>query len=133
LILPELTMKSTCFSFATLVMGTFFANAQGSHYTNGYTKSNGTYVQGHYSTNPNNTTSDNWSTRGNVNPVTGAPGTKSPSSGGYTGASGSGYTGSSGSGYTGASGSGYTGSSKSGYTGSSGSSYTGSYNSGFKK
>jgi opacity protein-like surface antigen len=54
------------------------ALAQGSHYVAGYVRSDGTYVQGHYQTNPNSTTSDNWSTRGNTNPYTGQPGTRSP-------------------------------------------------------
>ena len=46
------------------------------HYVKGYTRSNGTYVAPHYQTNPNSTTSDNYSTRGNVNPYTGVAGTK---------------------------------------------------------
>jgi hypothetical protein len=33
-------------------------------------------VAPHYQTNPNTTRLDNWSTRGNVNPYTGAMGTK---------------------------------------------------------
>jgi hypothetical protein len=46
-------------------------------YVNGYTRKNGTYVSGHYRSDANSTKSDNWSTRGNVNPYTGKPGTKS--------------------------------------------------------
>jgi len=42
----------------------------------GYVKKDGTYVAPHYRTTPNVTTSDNYSTRGNVNPYTGEPGTK---------------------------------------------------------
>jgi len=42
-----------------------------SHYTNGYVRQNGTYVPPHYQTNPNNSTSDNYRTRGNYNPNTG--------------------------------------------------------------
>lgn len=48
----------------------------GVHFTHGYYRKNGTYVQGHYSTNPNGTRNDNFSTRGNVNPYTGEVGTK---------------------------------------------------------
>jgi hypothetical protein len=48
---------------------------------NGYTKQNGTYVEPYHRSAPNNTTSDNYSTRGNTNPYTGAPGTRDP---GYT-------------------------------------------------
>lgn len=47
-------------------------------YVNGYTRSDGTYVAGHYRSSPNSTTSDNYSTRGNVNPYTGAVGTRDP-------------------------------------------------------
>ena len=42
----------------------------------GYYKSNGTYVQPHYISSPNSTTSDNWSTSGNTNPYTGEKGTR---------------------------------------------------------
>ena len=54
--------------------------AQSSHYVQGYTRSNGTYVAPHYQTNPNSTISDNWSTRPNVNPYTGHVGTVNPNS-----------------------------------------------------
>ena len=49
-----------------------------SQYVLGYTRSNGTYVSGHYRSCANGTTSDNWSTRGNQNPYTGAWGTRDP-------------------------------------------------------
>lgn len=45
-------------------------------WVNGYTRSNGTYVQGHYRSSPNNTVNDNYSTKGNRNPYTGTYGTK---------------------------------------------------------
>jgi len=48
----------------------------GNHNVNGYVRNNGTYVQPHMLTNPNATRNDNYSTRGNVNPYTGVPGTK---------------------------------------------------------
>ena len=54
------------------------AIAQTSHPVAGYYRSNGTYVAPHYQTNPNGTTADNWSTKGNVNPYTGQPGTRNP-------------------------------------------------------
>jgi hypothetical protein len=41
-----------------------------------HTTSNGTYVSGHQQTNPNGTQLDNYGTRGNVNPHTGAVGTR---------------------------------------------------------
>lgn len=43
----------------------------------GYTRHNGTVVQPYMRTDPNSTKNDNYSTRGNVNPRTGTPGTKS--------------------------------------------------------
>lgn len=46
--------------------------------TRGYVKSNGTYVAPHYSTTPNATRTDNWTSRPNVNPYTGKAGTKNP-------------------------------------------------------
>jgi hypothetical protein len=46
------------------------------HYTHGYTRRDGTHVQGYHATNPNRTRNDNYSTRGNVNPYTGKLGTK---------------------------------------------------------
>ena len=49
------------------------------HYVHGYTRSNGTYVSGYHQTNPNGTKSDNWSSKGNVNPYTGKSGTVDPS------------------------------------------------------
>lgn len=60
-----------------------YSGTTGSGYTNpsnhsvgGYGKSNGTYVAPSYATNPNSTKSDNYSTKGNVNPYTGKAGTK---------------------------------------------------------
>ena len=44
----------------------------------GYYRKDGTYVAPHYRSDPNSTTHDNWSTKGNVNPYTGELGTKNP-------------------------------------------------------
>lgn len=49
-----------------------------SHGSSGYTTQSGSYVQPYRATNPNNTQMDNYSTRGNVNPYTGAVGTRTP-------------------------------------------------------
>jgi hypothetical protein len=49
-----------------------------SHYVQPHTTSSGSYVSGHYQTNSNNTQMDNYGTRGNVNPYTGAVGTRTP-------------------------------------------------------
>ena len=47
-------------------------------YTKGYQRRDGSYVQPHYSTTPNATNTDNYSTRGNTNPYTGQQGTVQP-------------------------------------------------------
>lgn len=47
-------------------------------YVNGYYRKDGTYVQPHYRSDRNGTKTDNWSTRGNINPYTGKRGTKNP-------------------------------------------------------
>lgn len=56
----------------------FCSHSWAQKHTNGYYKQNGTYVQPHYSTSPNSSRSDNWSTRGNVNPYTGKSGYRDP-------------------------------------------------------
>jgi hypothetical protein len=58
--------------------------AVGHHYVNGYYRRNGTYVKGHYRTNPDNSFYNNWSTKGNVNPYTGKVGTRRPPTLGYS-------------------------------------------------
>ena len=54
------------------------AGGSSSHSVRGYTTKNGVYVAPHRATNPNATKMDNWSTKGNVNPFTGKPGTVDP-------------------------------------------------------
>jgi hypothetical protein len=44
----------------------------------GYTKKDGTYVAPYMRSSPDHTTSNNWNTKGNVNPYTGELGTKTP-------------------------------------------------------
>jgi hypothetical protein len=48
------------------------------HGVSGYTTNSGTYVAPHQQTNPNGTQRDNYSATGNVNPYTGAVGTRNP-------------------------------------------------------
>jgi hypothetical protein len=50
----------------------------------GYTRADGTYVAPHMRSSPNGTASDNWSTKGNVNPYTGKAGTKTIAEAGLT-------------------------------------------------
>ena len=52
------------------------ASAQYGQRVEGYYRSNGTYVQPHYRSSPNDTQRDNYSTYGNRNPYTGEQGTK---------------------------------------------------------
>ena len=68
-------MKILILAFA-LAATSLAASAQ--QYVQGYTRADGTYVQGYYRSSPNNTKLDNYSTRGNVNPYTGAVGTRDP-------------------------------------------------------
>jgi hypothetical protein len=63
-------------ALAVAALVPFAAAAQ--EYVQGYTKQDGTYVQGYMRSSPNDTKADNYSTRGNVNPYTGQPGTRSP-------------------------------------------------------
>lgn len=59
--------------------GTFGTGSNSnSHGVSGHVTNSGTYVAPHQATNPNSTQSDNYSTRGNVNPYTGAVGTRTP-------------------------------------------------------
>ena len=68
-------MKKLFFTLAlSLITGLTFCQSHVK--VNGYYRSNGTYVQPHYRTMPNNTVYDNWSTRPNVNPYTWQTGTK---------------------------------------------------------
>ena len=55
--------------------GSYGVNTNSTH-VNGYTKSNGTYVQGHYRSSQNSTNHDNYSTSGNYNPYTGTTGSR---------------------------------------------------------
>jgi len=66
-----------------------FTSTAWAGYVHGYTRRNGTYVQGYNRSNPDNTVTNNYSYYGNVNPYTGMVGTNyyrnSPSSGYYNG------------------------------------------------
>ena len=56
----------------------YFSSALADVYVNGYYRKDGTYVQPHHRSDPNNTKDDNWSSKGNKNPYTGEEGTKDP-------------------------------------------------------
>jgi len=52
------------------------ATAKSSHSVKGYVKKTGTYVTPHRATNQDKTQTNNYSTKGNINPYTGKKGTK---------------------------------------------------------
>lgn len=54
------------------------AKDSGEVFVNGYTRNDGTYVPPHYRSDANSNPNDNWSTKGNINPHTGKPGTINP-------------------------------------------------------
>lgn len=89
---------SMIFLSLALTLSASFALAD--QWVNGYTRSDGTYVQGHYRSDPNGTVRDNFSYKGNRNPYTGEIGTNryrnDPSSeyynGGFNGRSGNSYS-----------------------------------------
>ena len=74
----------TLTAFLTVLMATLSV-AIGDEYVDGYFKKNGEYVAPHYRSDPDGKFDNNWSTKGNVNPYTGQPGTKvtPPSDYGY--------------------------------------------------
>lgn len=45
-------------------------------YVRGYVRRDGTYVQGHHRTTPDNSINNNYGTRGNINPYTNQEGTR---------------------------------------------------------
>jgi hypothetical protein len=66
-------MKKLILTLAFLFVATI---ALADVYVNGYYRNNGTYVQPHWRSSPNSSTTDNWSSTGNVNPYTGQRGTR---------------------------------------------------------
>ncbi|WP_223302349.1 hypothetical protein, partial [Flavobacterium branchiophilum] len=67
-------MKKLLF-ITVLLFTTALSFAQSHVRVSDYTRSNGTYVPGHYRTSQNYTRDDNWITKGNTNPYTGKAGT----------------------------------------------------------
>ena len=63
---------------ALICINLLASNVYASVYVNGYTRNDGTYVQGHYRSFPNHTRMDNYSTKGNYNPYTGKAGAVNP-------------------------------------------------------
>lgn len=63
----------------TIAIGLFSLSSFADVSVRGYQRSDGTYVQPHQRSDPNSTTNDNWSTKGNTNPYTGQEGTHNSS------------------------------------------------------
>lgn len=61
-------------ALSTLATAAFAADT----YVEGYVRKDGTYVAPHYRTAPNDTRTDNYSSRPNVNPYNGREGTRDP-------------------------------------------------------
>jgi hypothetical protein len=64
--------------FRNAELGVVSQAAMADTYVRGHTRSDGTYVEPHHRTNPNNSLFDNYSTRGNTNPYTGEAGRVDP-------------------------------------------------------
>ena len=54
------------------------SESKSTEHVSGYTRKNGTYVAPHDRTTPDASKTNNWSTKGNVNPETGKKGEKNP-------------------------------------------------------
>ncbi len=67
-------MKTNLFLALILAAGAALAD----NYTQGYMRSDGTYVQPHHQTAPDRNPYNNYSTQGNVNPYTGQQGYRDP-------------------------------------------------------
>jgi hypothetical protein len=63
---------------ASIALIALWQAAAADTYVRGYTRSDGTYVQPHYRSDPDGNRFNNFSTRGNVNPYTGERGTADP-------------------------------------------------------
>lgn len=68
-------MKKLAILFAALCVS---ASAVADTWVRGHFRDNGTYVQPHYRSSPDNSYNNNWSVRPNVNPYTGQRGTRAP-------------------------------------------------------
>lgn len=68
-------MKSTIVLIAACAV---MAGATAQTYVKPHVRKDGTYVEGHVRSAPNNTNLDNYGTKGNSNPYTGQQGTQQP-------------------------------------------------------
>lgn len=65
------------FFIALLGVAIFAGTAIADQYVNGYTRKDGTYVDGYHRSSPNSSYNDNYSVKGNSNPYNGESGTNS--------------------------------------------------------
>lgn len=68
--------KLLTLALVVISMFAFTATAFADVYVDGYHRSDGTYVRGHYRSDPDGVESNNWSHRGNRNPHTGEWGSR---------------------------------------------------------
>jgi hypothetical protein len=76
--MKQLLIAAALMLAATAAQAQNFGTNSRSHTVQGHITSSGTYVAPHVATNPNGTQRDNYSATGNVNPYTGAVGTRNP-------------------------------------------------------
>lgn len=76
-ILKPLAVFTFVVAFVIFILSFVSISLAGDVYVKGYYRNNGTYVQPHYRSSPNNTMRDNWSYKGNVTPYTSKEGYKS--------------------------------------------------------
>lgn len=67
-------MKKLITAIITIILLVGIAGTAMAGRVGGYFRSNGTYVQPHYRSNPNGSVTDNYSFKGNSNPYTGREG-----------------------------------------------------------
>jgi hypothetical protein len=65
-------------NLAVLCIAVLASSAWAQTYVKPHVNRDGTYTEGHYRSNPNNTERDNYGTKGNYNPYTGQDGTRTP-------------------------------------------------------
>ena len=70
-------------ALAAIALTVYVAPVSADQYVNGYYRKDGTYVQPYHRSDPDGNPYNNFSTKGNVNPYTGQPGTKNPYSSSY--------------------------------------------------
>jgi hypothetical protein len=91
----EIPMRAIVLAAIGFAICTHPVSAQNRTHVDGFTRKDGTYVEPHYRTNPDNNLNNNWSTKGNTNPYTGEDGKVDPYKSGLSNGLGSGLSGSS--------------------------------------